>query len=276
MADPLSLTLTAEGWSASAVERLPSIDDLNIALEILVLQTTPIAMASMITYLDMLLLRFSVKKTKDEMKVVASMWATTCGDLAEDLWKEATLWAIKHHSYGFDQLLTSFRKSVIIKHERRIIELARCRQLAKVVVQRNAEKANPRNIETEEMRLRARIWRGWQAMHEGSFMGAMLMKSACQAERQLAKIEGRSTASWAMLDYVIEPDTKRRDDGDAKIIESPRMRASLNRSLAREHRRAGNADYAKILEDAAQCLYPINDLGGPLTFEPVNEHGAEP
>lgn len=126
-------------------------------------------------------------------------------------------------------------------------------------------KAQTFQPEPEEHRLRAAIWRGWDARINGKgFLTARLWWSGQEAERRLAQLEQREPENWALDVGPEQQDMVEKADGPGLPPPSPESQARLKLALAKRWREQGNDERADSLEAEAHRL-------APALFEPAEE-----
>lgn len=198
----------------------------------------------------------------------AALWTDNvcdvCEGYPEDLLQSACLELLKTRTWRPSP--AEIVKAIEGKHSERMRMLARAKRLL-------PEAPKPAALETfqpepEEDRLRATI-RRFVDGKAGSFLRPMLQRSAIDAEKRLAEIEGRTVADWARQGI---------DPGAGETAKAPDLKlpplsakndAALKRAVARKHREQGREGLAAMLEAQADALAPEH------VEEPLGDEHAE-
>lgn len=185
--------------------------------------------------------------------VNAALWSDNvcdvCEGYPEDLLQAACLEVLKTRSWRPSP--AEMVKLIEPKHSERKRMLARAKRLL-------PDTPKPAGVATfqpepEEVRLRATIRRFLDGK-AGSFLRPILQRSAIEAEKRLAEIEGRQPGKWihdALSASVSEG--PKAPDVDLPAT-SPKTQAALNRAAARRHREQGREGVAAMLEREADAL----------------------
>lgn len=200
--------------------------------------------------------------------VNAALWADNvcdvCDGYPEDLLQAACLEVLKTRTWRPSP--AEIVKLIEPKHAERRRMLARARRLLPESPKPAAEAMF--RPEPEEDRLRATIRRFLDGK-AGSFLRPMLQRSAIEAEKRLAEIEGRQPGDW------IRDGLSASTSQGAKALDvdlpatSPKTQAALNRAAARRHREQGREGLAAMLEREAEALAPER------VEEPIGDEHAE-
>lgn len=212
--------------------------------------------------------KLSVLPSQGASGVNAAIWSDNvcdvCEGYPEDLLQSACLELLKTRTWRPSP--AEIVKAIEGKHAERVRMLARAKRLL-------PESPKPAAVETfqpepEEDRLRATI-RRFVDGKAGSFLRPMLQRSAIEAEKRLAEIEGRTVADWAR--QGIDPGA--REAAKAPDLKLPPLSAkndaALKRAVARKHREQGREGLAAMLEREADALAPEH------VEEPLGDEHAE-
>ena len=200
--------------------------------------------------------------------VNAALWADNvcdvCDGYPEDLLQAACLEVLKTRTWRPSP--AEIVKLIEPKHAERRRMLARARRLLPESPKPAAEAMF--QPEPEEDRLRATI-RRFHACGAGSFLRPVLQRSAIEAEKRLAEIEGRQPGGW-IRDGLTPSPTEGPKAPDVDLpAPSPKMQAALNRAAAKRHREQGREGVAAMLEREADALDPQH------VDEPTGDEHAE-
>jgi hypothetical protein len=199
-----------------------------------------------------------------------------CGDIPDDLWTVGVTELLR--TKVFRPQPSELISEISLRHRERERMLARAQKLlAAVQTGRRPTPDDPviaPQPKTRADQLRETIERG--KANAETFIGPILMKRARDAEKELAQLENRSPADWTFEPEVIlkmEP----KAESTLTVHEPAWMRASLNRSIARSLHAQGFHERARKLENEAQKLQPLDDLGRPmLTVDDLDVPEASP
>lgn len=200
--------------------------------------------------------------------VNAALWSDNvcdvCEGYPEDLLQAACLEVLKTRSWRPSP--AEIVKLIEPKHSERKRMLARANRLLPDTPKPAG--VAPFRPEPEQVRLQASIQR-FHACGAGSFLRPMLQRSAIEAEKRLAEIEGRQPADWIREGLSAGTGEAPAAPKVELPPPSPKMQARLNRAAARRHREQGRESLAAMLEREADALAPEH------VEEPLGDEHAE-